>query len=232
MNDFTKKYAELISRYVDIDDMEHFHEDFEELLDAYENGDDDEPAKVIHGDATPDEIADVVKSAFDKKLDEHERRHQSQAVPLQWSIEKQRAYNDLIKLEDFEKIKQAAKAFVDICNREKQARDESSEKERAYGKLLDCVQGCMAPEKICDAAIALAQACKAESEKPEVGEVYRDIFGNKYIIVAIHDSSPDGKPVKKPLVMLIYSNAKGELSSSTFFAVPLEDFMNPTFKKE
>ncbi|MBR2733519.1 MAG: hypothetical protein IKD80_04620 [Selenomonadaceae bacterium] len=41
MNDFTKKYAELISRYVDIDDMEHFHEDFEELLDAYENGDDE-----------------------------------------------------------------------------------------------------------------------------------------------------------------------------------------------
>ena len=55
MNDFTKKYAELISRYVDIDDMEHFHEDFEELLDAYENGD-DEPDDFTDKKPKADEI--------------------------------------------------------------------------------------------------------------------------------------------------------------------------------
>lgn len=53
LKNFTKKYAELISRYVDIDDMEHFHEDFEELLDAYENGDDE-----------PDDFTDIAKNVI------------------------------------------------------------------------------------------------------------------------------------------------------------------------
>ena len=131
----------------------------------------------------------------------------------------------------------AAKEFVDAYEHEEheqrhvaQERDWSSDKQRAYGKLLDCAIGRMSPEKICNAAIELAQACKP-NVKPETGDVYRDIFSNTYAVIGVHDSFPDGEPVKKPFVMLIYSNAKGELSSSKFFTVPLEDFMNPTFKK-
>lgn len=133
----------------------------------------------------------------------------------------------------------AAKEFVDEYERKEreqrhvaQERKWSSKKQRAYGKLLDCAIGRTSCKEICDAAIELAEACKPEREKPKVGDVYRDIFGNTYVVIGVHDSFSDGEPVKKPFVMLIYSNAKGELSSSKFFTVPLEDFMNPTLKKE
>ena len=166
--------------------------------------------------------------------EEHERRHEKQERKMT-----SEDFNCLLKLAEAVRQKLLPDYVIpdNVCDEKKHEspkpeRNWGSKKQRAYGKLLDCALGRRTPETICDAAIALAEACKPEAVKPEVGEVYRDIFGNKYIIVAIHDSSPDGKPVKKPLVMLIYSNAKGELSSSTFFAVPLEDFMNPTFKKE
>lgn len=167
---------------------------------------------------------------------EHEQRHEAQARKL--SPEKQRAYNALRSavLGDFnrETIQTAAKKFVDICDGEEREqrhelpkRDWSSEKQRAYGKLLDCAIGRMSPETICNAAIELARACKPEREKPQNGEVYRDIFGNTYIIIGAYDE----EPIKKSFVTLIYFNAKGKLSSSEVFTVPLEDFMNPTFKK-
>ena len=72
------------------------------------------------------------------------------------------------------------------------------------------------------------QACKPEAVKPEVSDVYRDIFGNRYIVIGVHDE----EPFKKSFVTLIYFNARAELRSSEVFSVPLEDFMNPTFKKE
>lgn len=128
----------------------------------------------------------------------------------------------------------AAKKFVDEYERKEreerhvaQERKWSSKKQRAYGKLLDCAIGRTSCKEICDAAIELAQACKPEREKPKVGEVYRDIFGNSYIVIGINDE----EPFKKSFVTLIYFNARAELRSSEVFTVPLEDFMNPTFKK-
>lgn len=63
--------------------------------------------------------------------------------------------------------------------------------------------------------------------KPEVSDVYQDIFGNRYIVIDVHD-----EPFKKSFVTLIYFNARAELRSSEVFTVSLEDFLNPTFKKE
>ncbi len=63
-------YAEMVNSCVSPECTEDFHEDFKKFMDAYENG--DEPAKAIHieseiaKDATPDEIADIVRSAFVK----------------------------------------------------------------------------------------------------------------------------------------------------------------------
>lgn len=68
-------YADMVNNCVVTEAVEDFHEDFKKFMDAYENGN-DEPAKVIHiepkiaTDATPEEIRDVVKSAFDKKYEE------------------------------------------------------------------------------------------------------------------------------------------------------------------
>ena len=119
---------------------------------------------------------------------EREQRHKSQAVPVNWSVEKDNAYNDLteaiFKRKPLLTIQKAATTFVDICNRE-------------------------------------------ERRKPEVSDVYRDIFGNKYIVIGINDE----EPFKKSFVTLIYFNAKAELRSSEVFTVSLEDFLNPTFKK-
>ena len=119
---------------------------------------------------------------------EREQRHQSQAVPVNWSTEKDNAYHDLteaiFKRKPLLTIQKAATTFVDICNRE-------------------------------------------ERRKPEVSDVYRDIFGNRYIVIGINDE----EPFKKSFVTLIYFNAKAELRSSEVFTVSLEDFLNPTFKK-
>ncbi len=143
------------------------------------------------GRTTPEDICNAaikLAQACKPEHEEHEQRHFAQAVPVNWSVEKDNAYHDLteaiFKRKPLSTIQKAAITFVDICNRE-------------------------------------------ERKKPETGDVYRDIFGNKYIIVGVYDE----EPIKKSFVMLIYSNAKGELSSSEFFTVPLEDFMNPTFKK-
>ena len=120
--------------------------------------------------------------------EQHEQRHQSQAVPVNWSIERDNAYHALteaiFKRETLTTIQKAAITFADICNRE-------------------------------------------EHEQPKIGEAYRDIFGNIYLIISIDDE----EPVKKSFVTLIYFNASGDLRSSTMLSVPLEDFMNPTFKK-
>ena len=119
---------------------------------------------------------------------EREQRHQSQAVPVNWSVENDNAYHDLteaiFKRKPLLTIQKAATTFVDICNRE-------------------------------------------EHRKPEVSDVYRDIFGNRYIVIGINDE----EPFKKSFVTLIYFNAKAELRSSEVFTVSLEDFLNPTFKK-
>lgn len=113
---------------------------------------------------------------------EHERRPETQAVPVNWSVEKDNAYHDLteaiFKRKPLLTIQKAATTFVDICNRE-------------------------------------------ERRKPEVSDVYQDIFGNRYIVIGINDEE----------LTLIYFNARAELRSSEVFTVSLEDFLNPTFKK-
>lgn len=169
--------------------------------------------------------------------EEHEKRRAvpdpaQRAFPPEWSDDKQKAYKQLASAVfeggNFDKIQKAAKSFVNICNREEQEQPKrkwSPEKQRAYGKLLDCAIGRTSCETICNAAIEFAEVCKPEREKPKTGEVYCDIFGNQYISLGVYDE----EPVKKSFVMLIYLN---ELSSSKFFTVPLEEFMNPTFKKE
>lgn len=130
MNEFTKKYAELISRYVDTDELENFHEDIEELLDAYEN-DTDEPDEIIH------------------------------------------------------------------CN--------------------------------CDAKIAVNDVPVEKffkREEPKAGEVYRDIFGEKYLVAAVNKTLPD-----EPVAMLIRMNKSGNPVDNAFITT-LKDFMNPQFVKE
>ena len=64
-------------------------------------------------------------------------------------------------------------------------------------------------------------------EEPEVNEIYRDIFGNRYVVVT--EEFLDGK---HPRVGLIRVGTKGEAIFSEFLTPTLEDFMNPTFKKE
>jgi len=105
---------------------------------------------------------------------EHEQRHQSQAVPVNWSGEKQ--------------------------------------KQRAYGKLLDCAIGRMSRETICDAAIELAETCKPE-DKPKIGDVYRDVFGKKLVIAEI-DSMNYGNRKN-----VIFYNKEDERK------LPLEEFI-------
>lgn len=62
-------------------------------------------------------------------------------------------------------------------------------------------------------------------EEPKVGDIYRDIFSNSYIVFGVHGNPTVGEKVKKPIVVM----AKTDNLSP--FSVPLEDFMNPTFKK-
>ena len=61
-----------------------------------------------------------------------------------------------------------------------------------------------------------------ERDLPAVGEWYRDVFGNKYLVAAVLSKDiSDGTP----LVLL-------DIKSQTVFTLPLEDFLNPTFTKE
>lgn len=170
---------------------------------------------------------------------EHERRHEAQAVPVNWSIERGNAYHALteaiFKRETLTTIQKAAITFADICNREERQKKPkldrawSPEKHQAYHRLLDDFIGHKHYDEIVADARRLAAVCEREEhEQPKIGEVYRDIFGNMYLIIGINDE----KPVKKSFVTLIYFNVSGDLRSSTALSVPLEDFMNPTFKKE
>ena len=129
-------YAEMVNNCVAPECTEDFNEDFKKFMDAYENCNADESAKVIHRDATPDEIRDVVKSAFDKKR-----------------------------------------------------------------------------------------------EEPKTGEVYRDIFGEKYWVAAVNKVWSDGTPLAEPFVVLVKLNDKTNPLDNAF-TPKLKDFMNPQFVKE
>ena len=64
MNEFTKQYAALVARYIDTDEIENFHEDFEELLGVYENDNDDEPNEEFYREGKPDDFTDIVKNVL------------------------------------------------------------------------------------------------------------------------------------------------------------------------
>ena len=68
-------------------------------------------------------------------------------------------------------------------------------------------------------------------EEPKVGEVYRDILDNKYIVTAVHDSFPDDARGNKPFIVLKHVESNGRIALSDYFSPYLEDFLNPTFKK-
>ena len=172
---------------------------------------------------------------------EHEQRHVAQE--RKWSSKKQRAYGKLLDCAigrmSPETICDAAIELAQACKPEHEEHEQrhfaqavpanwSTKKDNAYNALTEAIFERKPLSTIQKAAITFVDICnREERKKPETGDVYRDIFGNTYIIVGVYDE----EPIKKSFVMLIYSNAKGELSSSEFFTVPLEDFMNPTFKK-
>lgn len=78
--------------------------------------------------------------------EQHEQLHQSQAVPVNWSIEKDNAYHSLTEAifnrATLLTIHKAAKHFADICERE-------------------------------------------EHEMPKVGDIYRDVFGQRLVVTGI-----------------------------------------------
>lgn len=168
---------------------------------------------------------------------EHERRHQSQAVPVKWSIEKDNAYYALteaiFKRKPLAKIQAAAETFVDICKREeieqkpKPDRAWSPEKHQAYQWLLtDFISHKHYDEIVADARRLAAVCDREERVKPEVGDVYRDIFGNSYSVLNVVETFHDETGINRPFVALL-DMGKGRILTPT-----LEDFMNPTFKKE
>ena len=184
-------------------------------------------------------FADIYeREELGKRREEHEQRHVAQgaAKTLDDWIREMKTYASSIY--DF------SKKFADIYEREElgKRREEheqrheaqavpvnwSIEKDNAYHALTEAIFKRETLTTIQKAAITFADICnREERKKPETGEVYRDIFGNNYIVVGVYDE----EPFKKSFVTLIYFNAKVELRSSEVFTVPLEDFMNPTFKK-
>lgn len=197
-------------------------------------------ATFLRYDSTPLLCYRAAKEFVDEyEREEHEQRHVAQgtAKTLDDWIREMKTYASSIY--DF------SKKFADIYEREElgKRREEheqrheaqavpvnwSIERDNAYHALTEAVFEGKPLSTIQKAAITFVNICnREERKKPETGDVYRDIFGNTYIIVGVYDE----EPIKKSFVMLIYFNAKGELSSSEFFTVPLEDFMNPTLKKE
>ena len=179
---------------------------------------------------------------FVDEYEQHERRHDAQAVPVNWSIERDNAYHALteaiFKRETLTTIQKAAITFADICNREEREKKPkldrawSPEKQQAYHRLLDDFIGHKHYDEIVADARRLAAVCEREEhEQPKVGEVYRDILGNKYIVTAVHDSFPDDARGNKPFIVLKHVESNGRIALSDYFAPYLEDFMNPTFKK-
>lgn len=104
------------------------------------------------------------------------------------------------------------------------------ETDRAYRRLLDMSAGIIdrknfyaAAKEFVDAYEKCADSEDGERELPAVGEWYRDVFGNKYLIIAVlREVVRD----EKTLVVL------ADLDSQAVFTLPLEDFLNPTFTKE
>lgn len=113
----------------------------------------------------------------------------------------------------------------------------------AYRRLLDMSAGIIDKAKFYETAKAFVDAYEREDNKqklqlqenlperelPEVGGFYRGVFGDRYIILGVHDSFPDGEPVKKPFIL--FARMVGN-NLNEAYTLPLEDFFNPAFVKE
>ena len=67
---------------------------------------------------------------------------------------------------------------------------------------------------------------RQQDRKPKAGEVYRDIFGNKYTVLIVVENFHDEMGINRPFVSLL------DISKSRIHTPTLKDFMNPTLKKE
>ena len=178
--------------------------------------------------------------------EKHEQRRAvpdpaQRALPPDWSDDKQKAYHQLASAVfeggDFVKIQAAAKSFVEICKREGRHKSQadttgwSYAKSTAYERLqLLCNEKdnwSHNQNVICNAARRLAAACEREElEYPKNGEVYRDIFGNRYVVISVHGSFSDVESGSNPFVALM------KMGTTALVTVGLKDFFYPTFKKE
>lgn len=118
----------------------------------------------------------------------------------------------------------AAKEFVDVYEREEQVREWSIEDFECWLKPTDSVRRKMFPDHVCDEE--KHESPKPKREKPQSGETYRDIFGNRYTVLDVIENFSDGTLVDKAFVSLFDMNKWGILTPT------LEQFMNPKFTKE
>lgn len=116
----------------------------------------------------------------------------------------------------------------------------------AYRRLLDMSAGIVDKKKFYEAAKEFVDAYESEkheqqhklqenlpeSEKPEAGEIYRDIFGNKYLVITVNDSFSDGTPIENPRVVLARIDSKNSYALTDAYMPTLEEFLNPAFVKE
>lgn len=100
----------------------------------------------------------------------------------------------------------------------------------AYRRLPDMSAGIIDRKNFYEAAKIFVDAyekCELseddERELPQLGELYRDIFGNEYLVLSVLSKEvSDGKPI---IVLM-------DMKSKMVFTLPLEDFLNPQFSKE
>lgn len=106
---------------------------------------------------------------------------------------------------DKEKFYETAKEFVDAYENNKREFELSS-----FGEQVREVPNSKKPTSIA-------------RELPQPQEWYRDIFGNKYLVLSVLSKEISGVT---PLIVLM------DLNSQMVLTFPLEDFLNPKFTKE
>lgn len=102
----------------------------------------------------------------------------------------------------------------------------SVEKDNAYHALTEAIFKRKPLLTVQKAAETFVDICRREERaKPEISDVYRDIFGNRYTVLNVVETFHDETGINRPFVALLDMD-KGRILTPT-----LEDFLNPTFKK-
>ena len=189
-------------------------------------------------------VADARRLAAVCEREEHEQRHEKQNNPYERHIEKPKVH-DRLGVEsctgvNVNELQEAVKSTAQACKPEGRHKSQadttgwSYAKSSAYERLqLLCNEKdnwSHNQNVICNAARRLAAACEREElEYPKNGDVYRDIFGNRYVVVSVLPACFGDKA----RIALARVSCKGEATAlSDIFTPTLEEFMNPTFKKE